>query len=71
MSKKKQNERMEDDGTYVVPKNRKANIFAFIVCFLVALLIWVYATNLDNKQKSEEENPPLQRSVAVAETALL
>ena len=51
---KKRKEQVEDDGSYVVPKNRKMNVFAFVVCFLVALLIWIYATNTENKEKAEE-----------------
>ena len=50
---RKQNERVENDGTYVVPKNRKKNILAFILCILVALLIWIYASNKENKEKME------------------
>ena len=51
---KKRKERAEDDGSYVVPQNRKMNVFAFVICFLVALLIWIYATNMENKEKTEE-----------------
>ena len=54
MSKKKHTELMDDDGSYVVKKNRKLNIFAFILCLLVALLIWIYATNLENRRRAEE-----------------
>ena len=54
MSKKKQTELMDDDGSYVVKKNRKLNICAFILCLLVALLIWIYATNLENRRRAEE-----------------
>ena len=40
----RQNERMSehDDGTYVVRKSRKSNILAFILCLLVAFVIWAY-----------------------------
>lgn len=55
MSKQKQRDHMEDDGSYVVQKNRKLNIFAFILCLLVALIIWVYATNMEDKERAEEE----------------
>ncbi len=53
MAKQKQNEHVENDGTYVVPKNRKKNILAFILCVLVALLIWIYASNMEDKEKLE------------------
>ena len=55
MSKRKQNEIMSDDGTYVVKKNRKMNIAAFILCVLVAFIIWLYATNTEEKEREEEK----------------
>lgn len=56
MSKRKENEIRNDDGTYVVKKNRKMNIVAFILCFLVAFVIWIYATNTEKKEQSEEQS---------------
>ena len=56
MSKRKQNEWNEDDGSYVVKKSRKLNIFAFVVCFLIALVIWIYATNTEDKNKTETQS---------------
>lgn len=53
MSKRKQNEMMSDDGTYVVKKNRKMNIVAFILCVLIAAVIWLYATNIEEKEREE------------------
>ncbi len=53
MAKQKQNDCVENDGTYVVPKNRKKNILAFILCVLVALLIWIYASNKEDKERAE------------------
>ncbi len=54
MSKRKHNEMMQDDGTYVVKKNHKMNIAAFIICLLVAVVIWIYATNTEAKEEAEE-----------------
>ena len=55
MAKKKRLERSEDDGSYVVKKDRKLNIVAFVLCFLIAFVIWIYATNNDKKNKAEEQ----------------
>ena len=58
MSKRKRNETQRDDGTYVAKKRGKFNIFAFIVCVLIAVIIWLYASNLENKEKEKEEAKP-------------
>ena len=72
MSKRKQNENIEDDGNYVVPKNRKMNLFAFIVCLLVALIVWIYATNTENKEKAEEAEGSASAAVSyVTDTRVL
>lgn len=36
------------DGSYVVKKNKKLNIIAFIGCLVIALLIWVYVMSVEN-----------------------
>ncbi|MBE6547007.1 MAG: hypothetical protein E7668_06165 [Ruminococcaceae bacterium] len=56
MSKRKQKEWNADDGSYVVKKNRKLNVIAFVVCFLIALVIWIYATNTEDKNKNEMQS---------------
>ncbi|MBQ9112341.1 MAG: hypothetical protein IJY08_02050 [Clostridia bacterium] len=33
------------DGSYVVKKSRRSNIFAFILCVLLAFFIWAYTQN--------------------------
>ena len=43
----------------VVVKNKKYkknDIFAFVICLIVALIIWIYATNVQNlnMQKQDE-----------------
>ena len=38
-----------DDGTYVVKKSRKSNILAFILCLLVAFVIWAYTESYGNE----------------------
>lgn len=56
MSKRKQEGKMYDDGTYVVKKSRKGNIVAFVLCALIAMVIWLSATN-DEKKEAEEQIP--------------
>ena len=34
-----------NDGSYVVKENRHKNIPAFIICLLLAIVIWVYTAN--------------------------
>lgn len=53
MSKRKKSEQTHDDGSYVVKKSRKRNIIAFILCVLIAFVIWLYASNIDEKKQAE------------------
>ena len=55
MSKRKRNEVVSEDGAYVVKKNGKMNIVAFILCVLVAMIIWLYATNTEAKERDGEK----------------
>ena len=52
MAKRKQMENMHDDGSYVVKKSRKGNIVALIVCFLIAVLIWLYITDAETRRQN-------------------
>ncbi|MBQ8140212.1 MAG: hypothetical protein IJ038_00765 [Clostridia bacterium] len=36
------------DGSYVVKKNKKLNLFAFILCFVASFFIWIYVMNTQN-----------------------
>ncbi|MBQ8849951.1 MAG: hypothetical protein IJ011_06460 [Clostridia bacterium] len=56
MAKREKNENVYDDGTYVVKKNRKESIIAFIICVLIAFAIWIYAKN-DEIMKADEQPP--------------
>lgn len=47
MSKRKEN-MQSNDGSYVVTHSKKMNVFAFIVCLLLAFCIWVYVMNMEN-----------------------
>ena len=35
------------DGSYVVKKSRKSNIFAFVLCLLLAFFIWAYTQSTE------------------------
>ncbi len=49
MNKDKQQENLSDaGGSYVVKKNKKLNILAFILCVLASFFIWVYVMNTQN-----------------------
>ena len=53
---------INDDGSYVVKDKKEKNIFAFIVCILLALVIWIYTTN---SHKKMEENIPNDQKESV------
>ena len=53
MSKRKRNESSSNGGNYVAKKNGKLNIFAFILCLLIAFVIWLYASNLEDITKAD------------------
>jgi len=37
---------VENDGSYVVKKNKRLNILAFIGCVILAFVIWIYVMNV-------------------------
>ena len=45
-----------DDGTYIVKRSKKSNVFAFIVCVLIAFVIWAYAESTENKQSDDAQS---------------
>ena len=46
MNKNRSNENATfDDGAYVVKKNKKLNIVAFVLCVLASFSIWLYVKN--------------------------
>ena len=47
MRKEYIDEQERNDGSYVVKKNRKTNVFAFILCILLAFFIWAYTESVD------------------------
>ncbi len=57
MADKKRGRGLLKEGTLVVKskKFKKSDIVAFGICLLVALVIWIYATNVElNEQKTLE-----------------
>ena len=68
MAKRKQMENMHDDGSYVVKKSRRGNVVALIVCFLIAVLLWLYVTNAELKRQNASAPDTLgSKSVTVTE----
>ena len=52
MSKRKHNQTARDEGSHFVEKNKKFHIFAFILCVLIAFVIWLYASNLEKNKEA-------------------
>ena len=72
MLDKQRTELNEEEKSYVVPKkNRKMDVIAFVICFLVALLIWIYATNTENKEKTEGAEGGTVAAASIADTEVL
>jgi YbbR domain-containing protein len=36
----------ENDGTYIVKKNKRMNVLAFVGCVVLAFVIWIYVMNV-------------------------
>lgn len=56
MSRREKNEMMRDEGTHAVKKARKHNLFSLIICLLVAFVIWLYASSVENNDSEEQTN---------------
>ena len=68
MARKKEKNHSYDDGSFVVKKKRKFNVFAFIVCALVAFVIWVYAEGRTNDVPSDVAVESVQAAEVATET---
>lgn len=71
MSKRKQNQFARDEESHVTKKNKKFNIFAFILCVLIAFVIWLNASNAETNDKETTiviENVQATATVALTET---
>lgn len=58
MSKERKLTEEHDDGSYVVKKSRKSSILAFILCLLIAFVIWAYADATENADSVATESAP-------------
>lgn len=61
-----------NDGSYVVKKSKKTNVLAFILCLLIAFVIWAYAdaTDKEKKEKQEAAQVLLQSEQVTAEESV-
>ena len=64
MSKKKEKETGYDDGSYVIKTSRKSSIFAFVLCLLIACIIWLFAANKERNRSAEAEVPESESASA-------
>ena len=55
MAKRKEKDHGYDDGSYAVKKSRKFSFFAFILCLLIAFVVWLYATGKVNAEHQETD----------------
>ena len=47
------NEEEYNDGSYVVKKSKKTNVLAFILCLLIAFIIWAYADATEKEKNAK------------------
>jgi len=67
MFKRKQSQVSRDGEGYAKKSNKKFNIFAFILCVLIAFIIWLYASNLEkNSQAETNVSTNTQAAITVA-----
>lgn len=55
MSKNKEHIKEHDDGSYVVKKSKRSSVIAFIICLLIAFVIWAYASATENDMPANGE----------------
>ena len=67
MSKQKQTESFYEEAQPTVKKKRKHNIFAFVICFLIAFIIWIYASNLEEKKKNEDQTTQVSSAIVASD----
>ena len=51
-----------ENQNYEVKRSKKSNIFAFILCLVIAFAIWIFAVN--NDKKLAEQQVPSQTPTA-------
>lgn len=63
MSKEIRNAGSHDDGSYVVKKTKKSSVLAFILCLLIAFVIWAYADATESENKAVADSASTQAHV--------
>ena len=56
MNKEKLTEAGHDDGSYVIKKSRRSSVFAFILCVLIAIVVWAYADATETQRLEAESS---------------
>ena len=67
MAKRKLKEHSYDDGSYASGK-KKLGVLAFLLCLVISFAIWIYVTNQQNNQGTDEADPK-DESVAMIDKA--
>ncbi len=57
MSKKKRDEVSREGELSAKKKKRKGNLISFFLCLLIAVAIWLYASNSADEKKNQENDP--------------
>ncbi len=52
-----------NDGSYVVKKSKKSSIFALIICFLIAFVIWAYTMSYGDGAQAPKDDTVTEESV--------
>lgn len=60
MLRKKNTDTEHDDGSYVTKKSKKSSIFAFILCVLIAIVVWAYAEATETQRLEAESSAVTQ-----------
>ena len=69
MAKKTKPEQNYDDGSYVVKKDKRLiKVLSFLVCLLIAFVIWVYVTGVEDENSKETQEPAVTQNGAVSES---
>ena len=58
-------ERENTSDLDLLKKNRKSNIIAFIVCTLLAFVLWLAIRNAEPDENAETNLPPVNHQVTV------
>ena len=62
MAKKDRFDMSEENKSFENKKRRKSVVLPFILCLLIAMVIWLYASAKD--EKDHAEHTPLEASLA-------